>query len=61
MLRAIPAVLMYFREEYCSILCKTLSRFIIFSDFLGRFLARSVDAFSATLSLLQSKLFSLFS
>ena len=52
---------MHSRQEYCSILCKSYSRFIIFSEFLWLFLERTVDVFSATLSLLRSKLFSLFS
>ena len=52
---------MHSRQEYCFILCKSLSRFITFSEFLWLFLERSVDVFSATLSLLRIKLFSLFS
>ena len=49
------------RQEYCFNLFKSLSRFIIFSQFLWLFLEGIVDVFSATLSLLRSKLFSLFS
>ena len=52
---------MHSRQEYCFILCKSLSSFITFSEFLWLFLERSVDVFSATLSLLRIKLFSLFS
>ena len=61
MLGGIPAISVHSRREYCSILCKYLSRLFIFSEFLWWFLERSVDEFSATLSLLRCKLFSLCS
>ena len=61
MLGGIPAISMHSSREYYSILCKSLSRLIIFSEFLWWFLERNVDVFSATLTLLRSNLFSLFS
>ena len=60
-LEEILTISMHSHQEYCSILFKSLSRFIIFSQFLWLFLEGIVDVFSATLSLLRSKLFSLFS
>ena len=61
MLGGIPDISMHYRLEYCSILCTSLPRLIISSKFLWWFLERSVDVFSAMLSLLRIKLFSLFS
>ena len=59
--RGIPAISMHARQKHCFILLIFISRYIIFSVCLWRFFERSLDALSATLSLLCSKLFSFFS